>query len=479
MATYQTVMTTALSTGCEMSRRLKPTSDQADIIESIADDASGGTLFAGQMGVGKTLVATEVVYRLAARRVLIVCPKSTVGFADKESDEYDGWIGTFATQYPGMKPHVIKKRSDVVPGDGLFIIGREMVAAITKDTKKEPGVNWSKVQPYDVVVYDEIHFIGNRKSKAFKASMTLPAKKRVGLSGTPFRTKFDYAWAVCRFLWPNDNESVSKSYWTWRYQYCAVETQVFGQQRVERVVGEKNSGEFFGQLPSYHRLTAKKRAVTKRLYVELSPAQRRAYREMEDMAVAWLNDREEPLVASLPLVKRIRLREMTLGLPSVDNSTGTPILTFEDDCASSKLAALDDFLIGHEGQLLVFTHSQKFAVVAAKRLNAAIWTGKSSDSERAEAKRQFLAGEKQILVATPRSFGTGTDGLQHVCDTMVFLSRDSDTDNIQAIARLDRTGQKSPNVSVIDIVARDTYDEGDLSKEARSVLAMHKSLRDN
>lgn len=455
--------------------KMTPTKEQERIITDIRRDDSGGTLFAGQMGVGKTLVATEVARRIGARRILIAAPKSTFGFA--RDGKYDGWIGTLARQYPTIKIKIVKKRSDITNDDGVFLIGREMVAAITKDTKKEKGVKWSKIKPFDLFIYDEVHFIGNRKSKAYAAVKTIVANKKIGLSGTPFRTKFDNIWSVCRFLWPLRHDVISQSYWVWRYEHCEIETKHFGQQKIERVIGEKDgrAGQFVLSLPSYFRLTAPTRAVHKNLYVELTPAQRRAYREMEDHSVAWLND--NPVVATIPIVQRIRLREMTLGLPRIDVIEGKPVIEFDEGCSSAKLTALEDYLIGHEGPLLVFTHSQKFAVVAAKRLKAALWTGKSSDKERAQAKADFLDGKKQILVATPRSFGTGTDGLQHVCDTVVFLSRDdSDTDNLQAIARLDRSGQKSANVSVIDIVAVDTFDEGDLSKEAQAVLNMHMSL---
>jgi len=125
------------------------------------------------------------------------------------------------------------------------------------------------------------------------------------------------------------------------------------------------------------------------------------------------------------------------------------------------------------------THSQKFAEVTAKRLGekAFEWSGRKSQKLRDEALEKFIAGDLQYIVAVISAIGEGTDGLQERCSTVVWLSRDDNRLlNEQAAGRLDRQGQKS-SVTSFDIIAEDTYDEGQLSKLVLDQLKMNQSLR--
>ena len=71
----------------------------------------------------------------------------------------------------------------------------------------------------------------------------------------------------------------------------------------------------------------------------------------------------------------------------------------------------------------------------------------------------------------------GVDGLQDVCSTVVWLSHsDSNVLNQQVLDRIRRRGQQKL-VKVYDIVARDTYDEGQLSSLVQQQLSMNATLR--
>jgi SNF2 family DNA or RNA helicase len=133
--------------------------------------------------------------------------------------------------------------------------------------------------------------------------------------------------------------------------------------------------------------------------------------------------------------------------------------------------------------MLVFTHSQKFAKITVDRLvakgfTAFEWSGMASQKSRDEALEAFIRGEIQFIVAVISAIGEGTDGLQEACSTVVWLSKDDNRLlNEQASGRLDRRGQKRSVVSY-EIIAEDTYDEGQLSKLVREQLAMNESLRE-
>ena len=455
-----------------------PDEEQQEVLDSITPETTG-SLIAGDMGTGKTLLGVEIIKkRPDAQRVLIIWPKSTVGFANK--DGLDGWVGTLARQGVTLPVRVVKSRADLPTGpyiEGIWIINREAVAIYTRETKKQEAYDWKQVD-WDVVIYDEIHYISNRKSSAFKVARGIKADLRIGLSGTPFRTKFSGLWSVTNWLWP---DKVRNSFWAWAYKWCAVENQTIfikGQARNIRLADrERTPGAYVAKLPNYHRLTRPKLAVFKRMEVDLLPEQRAVYQDMQDKMLARVGG--GILVADLPIVQRLRLREIALGVPSI---TENEKVYFEPKTKSAKLDALEEYLEGYpaeESPLVVFTHSRRFAKVVAHRFpDAELWDGDTPDAERDAIKRRFFGGESHMVIATVDSFGTGTDGFQDRASTVVFLSRtESPTDNEQAIGRLDRRGQQNESVLVIDIVARDTHDVGQLMDHGRKSRATQASMK--
>jgi SNF2 family DNA or RNA helicase len=213
--------------------------------------------------------------------------------------------------------------------------------------------------------------------------------------------------------------------------------------------------------------------------VELSPEQKKIYKAMEKDLFVWLED--NPLVAEVPVSARIRLRQITLGVPSIDDEG---VVHFADDCKSTKIEEMFQ-IIGDlpDGEpLLILTHSQKFASVVVKRLRASgisafEWSGVASQRLRDEALESFIEGKTQAIVAVISAIGEGTDGLQEVCSTVIWLSKDDNRlMNEQAAGRLDRQVQKKSVLS-FEIIADNTYDEGQLSKLVKDQLQMNASLR--
>jgi SNF2 family DNA or RNA helicase len=133
-------------------------------------------------------------------------------------------------------------------------------------------------------------------------------------------------------------------------------------------------------------------------------------------------------------------------------------------------------------QMLILTHSQKFAKVTVARLRKAgmtafEWSGQATQKVRDQALEQFIAGKVQFIVAVISAIGEGTDGLQEAANIVVWLSKDDNRLlNEQAAGRLDRRGQKKSVISY-EIIAEDTYDEGQFSKLIQDKILMNASLR--
>jgi superfamily II DNA or RNA helicase len=298
------------------------------------------------------------------------------------------------------------------------------------------------------------------------------------MSGTPTGNKFDGAWAVTKWLWPN---IIENSYWAWVNRWCATEYDRFSPTG-RRVVGEMRPVAFFNSLPCYVRIESEFEAkiVEEQVYVELTPEQRKAYDDLEKRMVTWIE--RQPIVVEFPITQRMRLRQATLGLFKLGEDD---VITFDNDCKSIKIDVMMDILEDDfEGEsALILTDSRKFANVVVSRLedaghSVAAWHGGISDAQREETKRDFVGGSCKYLVAVISAIAEGVDGLQHGTRNMLWLNRsDNRILNEQVAKRVHRQGQTRA-VRSVELIAVDTYDQGVLSSQIRKAIEMNKTLRE-
>lgn len=447
---------------------------QRDIDRLVANNGTG--IVATQVGGGKTLIAVEVSRALGTKTNLVIAPKGT---------HRSAWEKTILGQIPGASVRYINSTAsgtqawmDLHQGvAGWYLISPEYFRKF----------HWGKASP-DLAVFDEIHRASNRKSKTAVMLHTLKAKRRIGLSGTVAGNKIEGLWSVIRWIEP---EVAGRSFWNWVDKYCLTKFDPFAGKVVD---GERVPGNIVSSLSCYIRHLKRERCcdlhprgmdadlppvVQETRLVQLSAEQKRIYKKMEKDLVVWLG--ENPMVAEVPIATRIRLRQITLGVPQVSDEGE---VSFAMDCKSSKIDEMFE-IIGDlpDGEpLLILTHSQKFASVVTARLNSKgipsfEWSGIQPQAKRDEALGAFKRREIQAIVAVISAIGEGTDGLQDVCSTVIWLSKDDNRLlNEQAAGRLDRRGQSSSVLS-FDIVAEGTYDEGQLSKLVQDQLRMNAGLR--
>lgn len=498
-----------------------PDEDQKAIIDSIVSNNSGGFLLASDPGTGKTLVCSEAIKGRGARTVLVIGPLQTRGIPlEEDSTDAEGWNGTIDRQRVGLP---FRQIDSTVPGKkaladlqwkvpGVYFVGQELfvrmgwhkVQQFKRDGtpmtkfnekkghyeevfKKERTTVWDI--DVDMIIFDEVHRASNGASMTHKTLMgsgvkgkLAPRGFKIGASGTYEGNTFEGAWAVTRWLWPH---IIDASVYVWRSRWAATEYDHFAV-RNERVVGEKNPGAFVASLPGYARTEANFNIEVRELTleVELSPEQRRVYDEYEAQMVAWIKD--NPSVVKYPVTKRIRQRQVTLGMPTLtwNEDKQEFDVGFEDDCESVKIDKMfaevlpkGKFFDGETA--LIYTDSQQFARVMTARINAVYgegsareWSGKISRKQRNADKADFLKGEYKYFVAVIAAVGTGTDLLQKVCRNMLYVSSsDSRIDNKQSRDRSERRGQFSSFIRVCHILAKDTVDSGQLSKQMKEALA--------
>ena len=340
---------------------------------------------------------------------------------------------------------------------------------VTPATKRA----WATQKPtFDVFVWDETHRITNRHSEAFRVAKTINAKQRVALTGTPQGNKFMGIWAVTRWLWGNlidpstGEKYVDSSKVRWEARWCVVEANRFAHSGV-KAIGEKNPGEFVKSLPCYVRLTEKAETgwhgqlapVREYHTIKLSERERALYDSFEQLSFAVIKDKV--FHAPIPITVQIRLRQAALGeFDLVDDEQ----IGFSTDGVSSKLTKLQEILASSQGRVLVFCASTKWINAYQPLIPHSVsWTGNTPKPERAEIKniwgQAWVDDDAKVILANPQALNEGVDGLQHHCNTIVWVSElaGNPTLNKQAESRIVRSGQ--PNrVTIHHIIAEETGD---------------------
>ena len=449
---------------------LIPTAEQADAIRRIVREPTRSALNGSTMGAGKTLIAVESAKGLNAQTILLIAPLGT----------RIGWKVTFERQGVKLPFRWINSSKDGKQAladwqwqlPGVYFVGVEYFARIGWNGKARTDI-WAKVP--DLVLFDEVHRAQNRTSKTFKTLKQVNARFKMAMSGTPTGNKFDGAWSVTKWLWPS---VVPNSYWEWVGAWCRTEYDHFAPGN-RKVIGELQPGAFFNSLPCYVRIESKLdvKLDSSIRYVELTGEQRKAYNQLENSMITWVEG--NPLIVEFPITLRARLRQASLGMFSVD-AEGE--VTFADDCKSSKIDAMLDILENEwDGEpALILTDSRKFADVVVARLNGQgmAWHGNVSQAEREDRKKKFIDGNIRYLVAVTSAIAEGVDGLQHATRNILWLSRsDNRLLNEQAMARVMRQGQIR-EVRSVEILAVDTYDSGVLSSQVQKAIEMNKILKE-
>ena len=447
---------------------------QRDIDKLVAHNGTG--IVATQVGGGKTLIAIETAKALNTKTNLVIAPKGTHKRA---------WERTIRLQIPEADIHWID--SSYMGRQSLNKLANNVAGWYIISPEFFRKFSWRTIRP-DLAIFDEAHRASNRKSRTAIMLHTLKAERRIAMSGTIAGNSIDGMWSILKWVYP---DIAGNSYWTWVDQYCATQIDYFAGRII---TGERNSGAIVNSIPCYirhlkrdnccefhpngidHQLPEMQTIVRT---VKLKGEQKDIYKKMEKDFVAWLG--ENPLVVEVPVSLRVRLRQITLGTPTILED-GT--VDFDLSTKSSKIDELFDIIKDSDNtdKMLILTHSQKFAKVVTNRLalaghSAREWSGAIPQGARNEILENFIDGNVRFIVAVISAIGEGTDGLQLACSTVVWLSKDDNALlNEQAAGRLNRQGQKQSVLSY-EIIAEDTYDEGQMSNLVTRQLAMNASLR--
>ena len=276
-----------------------------------------------------------------------------------------------------------------------------------------------------------------------------------------------------------------------------IEISAFATTATLRAAGCRPGRDYFEEITDYQRLSDLHAAVAphativrakdcvdlppkvyERVYVELTPEQRRVYKELLAKSVAelteggaqpptglgpeeiilWCLEERDKVRADNALTKLLRLQQVVGGHATTEEGEVTPI-------PSNRLNQLLETLGDLDGKALIWARFKPELTNIYRSLQetygeAAVvrYYGGVGDEERAEAVRRLDQDPAcRFLVGNPQSGGIGLP--LHAADTMIYYSKDFNLETyLQSEERASKVG-KTHNILIIDLVAPDTTDE--------------------
>lgn len=429
----------------------------------------GGAYLGWERGLGKTIGSIALVEETDARRVLVVAPNTA-----KDSVWFPDLHMFFADRFDQIEvlPNAKARRNRVLGwqqdwqdrGESYILIANYEQLRILGTTARE----WEKYGQWDIVIADEAHRIKNAQAKQSKAIKKINTRHKLALSGSIISNHAEELFSPLQWLFPDRYRSKWRD-WNDRYiDYVeggfskipvGIKTEKLDELREELgvfMVYRRKEDEL--DLPDRTEQT---------LPVELSPAQRKAYDELQATCLTELEDGTK-IAATDGLVMLGKLRQIATGLSS-----------FTDDelADSTKIDLALELIRDNEDEaFVVFSWYKAAARAMYDRLEQAdveafIVDGDTKKDVRAEQIQRFQAGEKRVFVGTIATMGESVNLFR--ANNAVFLDRSwNPGDNLQAADRIYRIGQDKP-VTITHIVAKDTVDES----RVQPSLASKEALR--
>lgn len=323
---------------------------------------------------------------------------------------------------------------------------------------------------FRTVIVDEAHRIKDPKSKQTRACWAVmhgrTVQRRWAMTGTPLANHPGDLWSIMHGVNRQDFPSKSK----FIDRYCLLSWNNYGALDIVGINPEHRD-EFFKILdPRFRRmpkslvlsqLPPKVRSVR---YVEMSPKQAMAYRDIAEGFITRLDD-GGLLVAPNNLVAQTRLLQLSSSYCEVTKDQDGHVANVRLCEPSPKLDELELVMeeLGDE-PLVVAAQSRQLIDLAGARLTKngvrhGLITGAQNTWERERALSDFQEGRLRVLLFTVAAGGTGLTMTR--ASTIVFLQRSwAMIDNQQSEDRVHRIGSEHHHtINVIDIVARDTVEE--------------------
>lgn len=397
------------------------------------------SLLGDSPGLGKTGSAIRAADIMGANNILVVCPASVRVQWGREFERFS----------PLDRPMQVCMPADLPNLSGVVILFYDHAV---KHLKHLMSVRW------DCLILDECHHLKSRyvvgkKTSGYRTRAIYGAGDRfpglitvcgrvVRLSGTPAPNHAGELWTHVR------SAGLTKMpFWDWTFHFC----NGFDSEHGFRFTSHKNTEELKAILAPF---------MLRRSKAEVQPDLKEP--TFEIVTVARSDAALAPeFRAQIPQLAQAD-EELQQALDSAGprheidilESTASSLATLRRYTAMCKLPAIaeqieEDLSSGGIQKLVVFAiHKVAIHWLAEKlkHFHPVTLTGETPAAKRQEAIDRFQKDPAcRLFLGNIDAAGTGIDGLQNVCDEAIYVEQGwVPSQNLQAIMRLCRIGQKNP-----------------------------------
>lgn len=267
-------------------------------------------------------------------------------------------------------------------------------------------------------VFDESQLGKNPASARHKELDKLMSKcdYRFILTGTLIAQNLVDAYAQFKLL---DPRILGYKYMsTFKSEFCITRWNGFGYE----IIGHKNVDKFYKLIEPYSFRVSKDELGYEKLFdtfeFSMSPEQKAAFKTLKQEFMAKL-DSGEFMTVSNALSATVRMQQVTCGYLPLEDGTYQLF-------PNTRLEALEAWAEQMEDEKIViwcrFLDDAKFIMKHFGKKCVDL-SGNVDSAERIVNKNRFIKDpEVKYAVGTPDASGTGTDGLQEVCNRAIYYS---------------------------------------------------------
>lgn len=389
--------------------------------------AQGGLLLADDLGIGKTCSAICLLSRAECRPALVVTMTHLTTQWEREIRKF----------VPGLQTHILKKgtpydlRNTKRTKPGQLMLTPETPDVIITNYHKLSGWADTIAPIVKTVVYDEAQELRHEDSAKYKAADHISGKTqwRLGLTATPIYNYGDELYHVANCLMPGRLGTKAEFIEEWCKEanarsFSIADPKAFGAYaRDAGIMLRRTRADVGRELPALTKIPTPIECNTSALDAIESTA--------GELARIILGEGEEQRG------QKMHASEELSGL--VRQATGI--------AKAPHVAAFVKMIVASgEKVVLCGWHRAVYDLWMdlLKDCKPVLYTGSESSTQKDEARRKFVEGDANVLIMSLRS-GAGLDGLQSVCNTIVFGELDwSPGVHEQCVGRVHRDQQTKP-----------------------------------
>jgi len=399
-------------------------------------------LIADEMGLGKTLEALTLAaidfQQGQAKRALVVAP-ATLKFNWAEEIAA---LTTFSVDVLNGTPN---KRNKMLAG---WAAGEGSDVLVVNYEQVKPHLYVLNQLDFDIVIFDEAHYLKNPRAARTKACHKLQASRFFVLTGSPVLNRVDELWSLLHVVEPRK----FPNYWSFRNRYCKM-----GGFQGRQVVGTQHEDELKAKLADVMIRRTKDECldlpekIHTTIRVHMGKKQRALYDQILHEWRYSVPDVLAPQDIELAMTQLLRLKQVC----STPHNLGHP-----DDSAKLDVAIERAMEIHDNGKpVVIFTQFRGTLNALRERLGRYMPTPHLDGGLKIDQRAQQVEAWRKLggaLCCMLQVAGTGLTLTE--ADTVIFVDKLwTPKLNEQAEDRLHRIGQTS-TVNVVDIITADSVE---------------------